>query len=260
MTTEAAARPTGRRRKMVKRYGKKLLRGNLLEFFARQSLVPNDPVIGNEHFPWAEAFQGRWQAMRDELDALLANRAALPSFQDISPDQYRISDDARWKTFMLFGFGQRMALGCELCPQTTAALEQVPGLTTAFFSILAPGKHIPRHRGVTKSLVRAHLGLRVPKGSERCLMQVGDVDCVWQDGGLFFFDDTYPHEVWNETREERAVLLFDFERPMRMPGRLASRASLAALRRTAYFKDAQRNQREWEARYRELLAAGGRAA
>ena len=34
-------------------------------------------------------------------------------------------------------------------------------MMTAFFSILAPGKHIPPHRGPYKGLLRYHLGLQV---------------------------------------------------------------------------------------------------
>jgi ornithine lipid ester-linked acyl 2-hydroxylase len=239
---------------LVKRWGKRLLRGKLLDLFGRQSLVPDEPVLGEEHFPWAVRLRSESSVIREELDRLLVKRALLPSFQDISPDQFRISEDTRWKVFMLYGFGKRLELGSELCPRTAATLASVPGLTTAFFSILSPGKHIPRHRGITKSLIRAHLGLHVPKGSGRCLMQIGDTDYVWREGELLFFDDTCSHEVWNETQEERAVLLFDFERPMRPLGRLASRLSLSVLRHTNYFKNAQRNQRVWEARYRELLA------
>lgn len=257
MTTQVATPPAGKRRKLVKRYGKKLFRGKLLRYLEGQSRIPNTPVLENRLFPWAEVLRAQWPAIKAELEALLEHRAALPSFQDISPDQYKISPDADWKTFMLYGFGKRFDFGCELCPQTAVALEQVPGLTTAFFSILAPGKHIPRHRGVTKGLVRSHLGLRVPTKPGRCLIQVDTVDCVWKEGEIFFFDDTYPHEVWNDTNQGRAVLLFDFERPMGRGGRLASRLMLAALKRTAYYKDATRNQSEWERRYRAYLQTRG---
>ena len=85
-------------------------------------------------------------------------------------------------------------------------------------------------------------------------MDVGGVTCTWRQGELLFFDDTYPHEVWNDSKEDRAVLLFDFERPMRRPGRLLSRLMMKGLRRTAYFRDAQRNQQAWEERYREVLS------
>jgi beta-hydroxylase len=249
-----ADKPKGLRRNLTKKLGKKLFRGVFLEYLARQSLVPNAPVLDARLFPWAEEFRASWREIRAELEEQLRHRAALPNFQDISPDQYRISPDSMWKTFVFWGFGERSELNCELCPKTAAALSRVPRLETAFFSVLAPGKHVPRHRGVTKGMVRCHLALKVPKGEERCAMDVGGVHCTWREGELLFFDDTYPHEVWNDTSEERAVLLFDFERPMRRPGQILSRLMLRVLRRTAYFRDAQRNQRAWEERYREVLA------
>jgi beta-hydroxylase len=245
--------PKGRVRNYVKKLGKRLLRGSILDYLASSSKVPNDPVIGNEHFPWAETFAARWPAILHELNAQLSNRASLPSFQDISPDQYRISPDDQWKTFVLFGFGDRSEFNCNLCPETADALSLVPGLETAFFSILAPGKHVPMHRGITKGMVRGHLGLCVPHDRDRCYMDVGNDRIVWQEGELVFFDDTYPHAVWNNTDEERAVLLFDFERPMTRGGQLLSRTMMWLLRKSAYAKDAQRNQRQWEIQYQKFI-------
>jgi ornithine lipid ester-linked acyl 2-hydroxylase len=251
---KVAEKPKGRRRIFVKKLGKKLLRGPILEYLARRSLVPNDPVIGNEYFPWADEFCAHWIEIRRELAIQLRNRTELPSFQDISGDQYRISPDDRWKTFVFVGFGDHSALAHELCPETARALSLVPKLETAFFSILAPGKHVPRHRGVTKGMVRGHLSLLVPKESTQCWMDCGDDRIEWREGELVFFDDTYPHAVWNDTNEERAVLLFDFERPMTRRAQWLSRLTIWLLRRTAYFKDARRNQRAWEERYRKVLA------
>lgn len=41
--------------------------------------------------------------------------------------------------------------------------ERLAGLTSAWFSILAPGHHIPSHAGVSKGVVRCHVGLVVPR-------------------------------------------------------------------------------------------------
>jgi len=256
MATPVAS-PAGLRRKLVKNAGKQVLHGGIDRLIAQQSLVPDAPVLDAAHFPWAETFRAHWQSIRDELDAVLGDHEILPNFQDISPDQYRISPDSQWKTFVLYGFGERSALGAELCPRTVRALENIPGLTTAFFSILSPGKHIPRHRGVTKGLVRCHLGLRVPRKTERCVIEIDDVRCRWAEGELLFFDDTYPHEVWNDTDEARAVLFIDFERPLKPLGQRMLRTTMGLFKRTAYVRDAQRNQRDWEARYREHLARQG---
>lgn len=245
---DLAARLRDRRRAFVKENGRRVLFG-LTEYLGRQSEIPNDPVLDPALFPWAEPLRREWRSIRAELDALLRRRDELPRFQDISPDQMRISPDDLWRTFVFCGFGHRFALARELCPETSRLLDRVPRLENAFFSILAPGKHVPTHRGVTKGMVRSHLALKVPVDAEHCTMQVADERCVWREGELLFFDDTYPHSVANDTREERAVLLFDFERPMSRRGQAVSRALLTGLRRTAYFRDGLRNQASWERRF-----------
>ena len=151
--SEAAA-PVGKRRNLVKRIGKKLFRGVLLEHLARQSRVPNDPVLDPALFPWIREIQAGWPAMRAELEEQLKHRAELPRFQDISPDQYRISPDNMRRTFVFYGFGERSELNCGLCPETARLLAKVPRLETAFFSILAPGKHVIRFEHPRKTQVR----------------------------------------------------------------------------------------------------------
>ena len=241
----------GRRRKYVKRYGKRALR-RIDRYFAEQSLAPTTPVLETSLFPWVAEFETHWHTVRAELEALLLRRHDLPRFQDISPDQNRISPDDKWRTFVFYGFGYRSAQNCRLCPQTAHLLDCVPGIENAFFSILAPGKQIPSHHGITKGLLRCHLGLIVPPAPERCFMEVGGVRCSWQEGRALIFDDTYPHHVSNETDQERAVLLFDFPRPMRSLGRVVRRMQFGLFRRSAYVQDARRNEAQWEERVREL--------
>ena len=117
----------------------------------------------------------------------------------------------------------------------------MPNLQTAWFSILGPGYHIPAHRGVSKGIVRAHLGLIIPKEAEKCRMRVGDTINVWRPGEIFVFDDTYEHEVWNDTEEERVILLFDFDRPMRFWGRLVNSTFVRLMKLTAYYQEPKKN-------------------
>jgi aspartyl/asparaginyl beta-hydroxylase (cupin superfamily) len=42
---------------------------------------------------------------------------------------------------------------------------------------------------------------------------VGDQVHHWEEGKCIVFDDTFEHEVWNRTDEERLVLLIDLWHP-----------------------------------------------
>ncbi len=55
------------------------------------------------------------------------------------------------------------------------------------------------------------------------------------------FDDSLVHRVSNGTNEERAILLFDFDRPMHWPASALNRLAMSLLKRTAYYRDARRN-------------------
>ncbi len=235
------------RRAFVKKNGKKLLRA-IASFQSKQSKVPDTPKIGNEHFDFLQTFTDNWEEIRDEAQAVLEYRDAIPGFEDVSPDQYRIAKANQWKTFVLFGFGKKLEKNAKLAPKTVEVLETVPNLQTAWFSILAPGYHIPAHTGVTKGILRSHLGLIIPKDFENCRIRVDDTITAWQPGEIFVFDDTYEHEVWNDTDEERVILLFDFDRPMKFGGRLLNKTLMGAMKMTAFYQDPKKNLEDAEAR------------
>ncbi len=231
---------------VVKRIGKPLFR-RMDSVFARTSLVGNDPVLDPGLFAFTAKLESSWETVRDELLPLLAEREHIPPVRSLQPDQDKTARDDGWRSFVLHGYGFRSDYGCERCPETTRLLESVPGLTSAFFSVLAPGTHIARHAGVTKAVVRCHLPLVVPRDAEKCRMVVRDELVVWQEGHCVYFDDSEKHEVWNDTPEERVVLIFDFYRPMRAPGPLFGRLLHAILRVSPFVRTSRRNLERWEA-------------
>jgi aspartyl/asparaginyl beta-hydroxylase (cupin superfamily) len=145
--------------------GARVLHG-MERFVLRSSLVPTTPFLPLETLPWIPHLEANWKSIRAELDEVLDYRDDLPNFQDISVDQASITDDDGWKTYFFFGYGFRSDANCARCPQTAALLDEVPGLTTAFFSILSPHKHIGAHRGPWRGVLRYHLALRVPDPPE----------------------------------------------------------------------------------------------
>jgi ornithine lipid ester-linked acyl 2-hydroxylase len=216
--------------------------------FGRYSLVGDQPIHDADTFPWAGRLESEWETVRDEIEPILEQRDALPSFHDIAEDASTISQDDRWKTFFLYGYGEKAEENCARCPRTTELVEQVPGMTTAFFSILSPGKHIPAHRGPYKGVLRYHLGLKVPEPAEKCRIRVDDRIAHWNEGESLIFDDTYNHEVWNETSGERAILFLDFKRPLPSPLSQFNDLVVELLRRTSVVQDAAKNQEEWSKR------------
>ncbi len=238
---------------LLKRIGKPIIDG-LDRHMLKCSKVGEQALLDSALFPWTEKFEAEWKTVRRELDAVLEYREHLPPLHSLQPDQKNISYDDQWKAFVISGWGHRSEANRRRCPETARLLDGVPGVITAFFSILAPGKHVPRHRGITHGVVRCHLGLIVPpRDKGRCEIAIEDEIYRWEEGRLFLFDDVFKHEVWNETDQERVVLLFDIERPMTWSGRLAQRTVLNLMRMSPFVREARRNEEAWEDRVEGVI-------
>jgi beta-hydroxylase len=200
-------------------------------------------------FPWCRILERNWRAIEAELAALLPRVDRMPSFQDVDELQRTITTDDRWKTFFLYGYGVPAEANCRRCPTTARLVKDIPGMTTAMFSILQPGKHIPPHRGTFKGVLRYHLGLRIPRDETSCRLRLAGDYLHWRAGESLIFDDTYEHEVWNDSDEIRVVLFVDFLRPMQWPLSALNRAIVSGVRRSPYIQRALRNQAVWEDLY-----------
>ena len=203
------------------------------------------PVLDNDEFPWVSNLEAAYPAIRDELTVLLEHPERIPTFHQISPDQARISKGDNWKVFAFHAYGHRIEENRALCPETSAAIDQVPGLQNAWFSILAPGYHIPPHHGPTRAVVRLHLGLQVPQNAEACWIRVDQEIRHWEEGKCLVFDDTYEHEVKNETPDRRVVLFLDFDRPMDTVGTWCNRMLVFLIRISNYVQVPLKNIADW---------------
>jgi aspartyl/asparaginyl beta-hydroxylase (cupin superfamily) len=236
------------RRKAVYDFGERFTRV-VTGFFARQSLVADRPFQNNDDFAFLDMFTANWEQIRDEVREILKNREDIPAFQEVSPDQHLIAKGKNWRTFFLYGFGEQLKKNCAQAPFTTSLLEKVPNIEISWFSILSPGYHIPPHQGVTKGILRAHLGLIIPKNKEACRIRVDKQIKHWEPGKIFVIDDTFEHEVWNETDEERVILIFDFDRPMRWQGRALLRFFISVMKFTAFYQEPKKNLASFEDRF-----------
>jgi aspartyl/asparaginyl beta-hydroxylase (cupin superfamily) len=212
----------------------------------KQSLVGDHRFFDSTQFPWVRHIEDNHGRVRGELDRLLKFMDAIPNFQDISIEQNAITNDGLWKTFFFYAYGRKMQTNCEICPETAALLESIPGMTTAFFSILLPNKSIPIHRGPFAGVLRYHLGLRIPTQATSCGIEVGGETASWEEGRSLVFDDTYPHRAWNLSDELRVVLFVDFQRPLSFPFSLLNRAWISIISASPFIKGLLYRQKHWD--------------
>ena len=208
-------------------------------------------IFDSKDFPWVTGIEADWRKVRAELDMVMKYRDAMPSFQDIVKEVGMIQSDDQWKTFFLKGVGMDCEENARRCPETMKVLAQIPGCTTGFFSILSPRKHIPHHRGPWAGVLRLHLGLLVPEPRHQCRIRIADQVYAWREGEVIIFDDTYNHEVWNDTDGYRVVLFVDFARPLRWPLNkindwIMNLTALAPFLREAKGKQQASEKRFWE--------------
>jgi ornithine lipid ester-linked acyl 2-hydroxylase len=216
---------------------------------AANAIHGNPPIYNPAEFPWVAEVEKEWKKIRTELDVVMQRKDELPNFQDISTDVKTIQRDNQWKTFVFTGYGKTSEENLKRCPETARILKKIPGLTTAFFSILSPRKHIPAHRGPYNGVLRLHLGLQVPEPRERCKIRVDQGYLVWEEGKGVVFDDSFNHEVWNDTDGHRVVLFVDFVRPVRFPFNLLNKFVLSMAIFTPFIREADQNQKAWEQKF-----------
>lgn len=190
----------------------KLLKGLRSQLENRIHALEPRAVLPNELFPWHTELEAAASHIRREAEQILPKLDRVVNFDQVLPSQRALYQGELWKSYFLVARGEPIPLHAEQCPATLQALNSVPNLINAFFSILKPGTVIPPHRGPYAGLMRYHLGLIVPTGDVR--IRVDQTICQWQEGKSLFFDDSFEHEVWNRTSETRVILFVDFARPL----------------------------------------------
>lgn len=96
--------------------------------------------------------------------------------------------------------------------------------------------------------MRAHLGLIVPKDRDKLWIRVDDQILHWDEGKVILFDDSYEHEVRNDTDELRAVLFLDVDRPMDKVGTVVNKLLFSLIKASPYVKQPLKNLANWHRR------------
>ncbi|WP_237442444.1 aspartyl/asparaginyl beta-hydroxylase domain-containing protein [Saccharibacter sp. 17.LH.SD] len=209
----------------------------------KHSFIQDQAIFDPSILPWTRLLQNNWTLIREE--ALNIRAEDIPSLGEISPDHGRIAADRRWKSFFLEGYGYKREENRQRAPMTSSLIDQIPDVCTASFSVIEPGGHIPRHRGMTKGMLNCHLSLKTPQDRDNCWIQLEEGSHLhklpWKEGDILLFDDTYNHEVWNNTNEERYILFVQVMRPCRPPASWLLKTFFFGVRHSRFVQDIRRN-------------------
>ena len=177
--------------------------------------------------------------IRAECEALVHGQVRIPGMEELTSYTSGGIHQIAWKSFM-FKSGTFIEDNCALAPRTAGLLRGIPGVYTAFFSVLEPHQHIKAHWGYWKGFVRYHLGVIIPndncdrkcwirinpdapaQGGDRSQIEQGDT-YYWRNGQAVLFDDTFLHDAANESDQVRVVLFLDVARKMVWPLALLNR-------------------------------------
>lgn len=185
--------------------------------------------------PWAADIEAAAPAIRKELrDRLATGADEFAPYLVSDPSRPRsefhgLLDNPEWSTLYLWQNGGAVKANAEHFPRT---LEAVSRLDLAHISVRSPsilfsrlsaGARIPAHHGVMNARMICHLPLIVPPG---CCFRVGGETREWRECELLAFDDTVEHEAWNDSGEDRIILIFDVWKPEIEPD---ERRAIAAL-------------------------------
>lgn len=170
-------------------------------------------------FDWAATVEAATASITAELTALLADGlAGFRPYIQSEANQSRANpllDNRDWSALFLCENGQRSDEVIARCPATWRAVQAAPlpliaNSPTVMFSLLQAGARIAPHTGTHNARLICHLPLIVPRD---CRFRVGNDVREWEAGNLIIFDDTIEHEAWNDSDEDRFVLIFDIWRP-----------------------------------------------
>lgn len=170
----------------------------------------------------------------DEVCALLEQNVAMfrEEFAGIYPIQFQVdmrdkksglTDGHNWTVFPFYdGFGKPQIENARRCPRIAEFLGSRSGIGSigcmAFFSIMNPKTHVRRHASAINTRVRYHLGIEVPERDVH--FRIHDQLITWKQDKCIKIDDSYEHEVFQQSDRRRVVFIVDLPHPELPPEEL----------------------------------------
>lgn len=172
------------------------------------------PILNHKKlFPEASYLEANVSSIKEEIQSFMKNFRTRTA-NETSPTTFgREFADEGWRLVILKFYNKEYPEIQKHFPETMRLLKKCGSkVRLAMFSILKAHSQIKPHTGPFRGSMRYHLGIQVPQDRDRCFIQVDKYQYHWNEGESFLFDDTFVHQVVNDTDEDRIVLFLDIQR------------------------------------------------
>jgi aspartyl/asparaginyl beta-hydroxylase (cupin superfamily) len=214
------------------------------------SLSINQPGLRkalNQYFVWKSGGRFRFRIMSPyplfpasrrldvQFDQIKAEVLKLVESRDIHTygeiDPLRAAEvSTDWKLYYAYMLGEANPMAYRDCPTFLDFAERTPFVVNAIIAILEPGVTLKPHSGPYAGILRYHLPLTVPENNPPRLRVDKEVH-TWKEGEGILIDDTFEHEVYNDSDGRRVMLIVDIRRPMGPLSDAVNRLSLRSKRK-----------------------------
>lgn len=180
---------------------------------------------GITHKPWyescdydvlkfiAERLKKGFNDIENEWLAHFSSERKVVSLLNAS-EAYSHLKNEDWQGYQLRYNGKFTETGLALFPKTVKILSELKPFLYAGglveFIVMKPGIAIPPHKDDINTSLTCHLGITIP---ENCGIRVGGETQNLKKRDILFFDNSFEHEAWNKSQEERVILLLELYHP-----------------------------------------------
>ena len=164
-----------------------------------------------EDFDWLKTVEKNAENITREFMEN-ANPEDAPNVLDLDKNLIELTNDDGWKAILLCTHKGLIESNEKKYPKTIETISKLPNLVSAAFSILKPYKNLSLHRGPYSGILFVHLGVVIPNPNSEITFIVNSEKRHWQQGKAFAFEDSFLHQVINNSDQYRTILLLEIVR------------------------------------------------
>jgi aspartyl/asparaginyl beta-hydroxylase (cupin superfamily) len=159
---------------------------------------------------WADDFVVNSTNIQKEWNTYVLSKGYGFQFDKISKEQKELNRDKGWQVLPIFGFTKFNEKVLDDFPLLSSLIRKHKSkITLVMFSTTDSGKTIPKHHGNNHGVLRMQLGIEIFE-PEKCLLKVEEKIFILKENEYLIFDDTFEHELINNSETKRTVLIIDF--------------------------------------------------